>query len=76
MALPGRWCLGYRTKIKRIGLEGKVIINGDHIREKGVVESGKITTDASGNLSVEFTSKDEEFSFEFSNSKEGLVLKK
>ncbi len=43
---------------------------------KGIVESGKITTDTSGNLSVEFKSKDENFAFEFSNTKEGLVLKK
>jgi len=43
---------------------------------KGVVESGKITKDASGNISVEFTSKDEKFAFEFNQSKEGLVLKK
>ena len=43
---------------------------------KGVVEFRKITTDASGNLSVEFSSNDEEFAFEFAHSKEGLVLKK
>jgi len=43
---------------------------------KEIVESRKITTDTSGNLLVEFKSKDEKFAFEFGQSKEGLVLKK
>ncbi|MCK5462130.1 MAG: hypothetical protein KAI95_03905, partial [Bacteroidales bacterium] len=41
-----------------------------------IAGSRKLTTDSSGNLSVSFSSGGKEFVFDFTNSDEGLMLKK
>jgi hypothetical protein len=43
---------------------------------KEIMNSKKVSIDKSGDISLGFSKGNENFSFDFKNSKEGLVLKK
>lgn len=74
------WRYYFDTEVK--AKEGKTVIGTIIVPVKSkedaqkILDSKNVVGNADGDLSVEFTSAGEKFSFKFTNEKEGLLLKK